>query len=756
MRAFFLATVALAGAHGVAAAVQEPPRPDMAEWKETKSAEAEKAAGVVAKDAKMSAVGKVVELLAGLQQKVLAEGEEEAHTYSKFACFCKDTTKEKLESIQKGEDSKASLSADIAELGSKRDGLDTKIGELLAEIAKEKHMTEQFTELRQKNLATYEANAADLTGALDALEGAIQKLKASKKPSFVQIQAISETLRTAALLAETLGLGGDAASQALAMLQQEPANEVQMEDYNFHSNPVIMMLERLQKQFRGEKEQIDKNEVEEVGQYNQFVQGHTDLMKAAQHNLLETKKKKEAAIESIASASQELTTVEAALMDDKSYTNTLSSMCSEKAKTWDQRTNLRAAELSTLTQAIGIIKGAVAEKTSAATIRFAQQGMTLRLAKAVASDAPAMQAIEAEAEAAEDAPAFVQVQQKALLATTRRHLAASKPDDSTQAVVNLLRTEGAHLKSALLTSLASKIAGDPFGKVKALIQELIERLLQESANESSQKGWCDKSNSDAGQKRDYAAEEVRTLNSEMAKLEAKRDSLAASIEDLNKEIVELKEARATAETERAEEKTENGKTIEEAQAGLDALNDAITLIDRFYKSSQKEAVDLSLAQQDPSADAPDAGFDNGEAYKGAQSESGGILGMLEVMKSDFVRTVEQTQVEEMKAQQEHLEFMTASGKSLAEKEEAEKETGEQHQDTVSTHGEATESLAAQTTILTTALTELIQLKPVCQDTGMSYSDRVAMREEEIAALNKAMCILTKYQEFGPDAASGEC
>mmetsp|Transcript_74096 Transcript_74096/g.195290 ORF Transcript_74096/g.195290 Transcript_74096/m.195290 type:complete len:756 (-) Transcript_74096:107-2374(-) len=755
MRAFFLATVALAGAHGVAAAVQEPPRPDMAEWKETKSAEAEKAAGVVAKDAKMSAVGKVVELLAGLQQKVLAEGEEEAHTYSKFACFCKDTTKEKLESIQKGEDSKASLSADIAELGSKRDGLDTKIGELLAEIAKEKHMTEQFTELRQKNLATYEANAADLTGALDALEGAIQKLKASKKPSFVQIQAISETLRTAALLAETLGLGGDAASQALAMLQQEPANEVQMEDYNFHSNPVIMMLERLQKQFRGEKEQIDKNEVEEVGQYNQFVQGHTDLMKAAQHNLLETKKKKEAAIESIASASQELTTVEAALMDDKSYTNTLSSMCSEKAKTWDQRSKVRAAELSTLTQAIGIISGVVQNKTSATTIRFVQQGVSVGVAEAVATNADAMNAIEAASEA-EDAASFLQQGSSALVSVRRLRGAAPAADGGRDVIVDLLKSRGAALKSTLLMALASQIAKDPFAKIKTLIQELIERLLQEANNESNQKGWCDKATADAKQKRDYAAEEVRSLNGEMAKLEAVRDQLKEELDVLAKEIKDIQDAQQKAQLERDEESAQNTAAVEEAHEGLDALNMCIDLLDKFYKTMAKETVDLSLAQKGPADDAPDAGFDNGEAYIAGQSESGGILAMLDVMKTDFTRTIEETRKAEEQAEQDHLEFMTQSGMSLAKKEEAEKAKKEQKDDTEEQLGTAEDNLHSQTNILQESIKELLDLKPVCIDTGMSYEERVSRREDEIASLNKAMCILERYAEYGPEGAADGC
>mmetsp|Transcript_26436 Transcript_26436/g.75677 ORF Transcript_26436/g.75677 Transcript_26436/m.75677 type:complete len:753 (-) Transcript_26436:48-2306(-) len=742
--------LALAAAIGVRASSEEP-KPTKEEWDKTKAEEAAAKDAVVAKGKKMAAVGKAVELMETLQAKVLEEGEAEAKTYEKFACFCKDTTSEKLETIQKGEDEKASLSADIAEIQSERNELDASIKEHVDNIARAEKDMKEASEWRAKTLKLYQANSADLQAALNALDGAIKTLKSSKAPSFVQI---SDSLSAALALADALNLGG--ASKAIALLQQAPANEVPMEDYDFHSNGILALLEKLQDDFRAEKVSTDKIEADSLAEFEMFTQAKTDSVKALNHKLEETKQEKDETIADTESANQRLTVVEATLLDDKEYTNKLSKMCSDKAKTWDQRTNLRAAELSTLTQAIGIIKGAVAEKTSAATIRFAQQGMTLRLAKAVASDAPAMQAIEAEAEAAEDALAFVQVQQKALLATTRRHLAASKPDDSTQAVVNLLRTEGAHLKSTLLTSLASKIAGDPFGKVKALIQELIERLLQESANESSQKGWCDKSNSDAGQKRDYAAEEVRTLNSEMAKLEAVRDQLAEELDILAKDIKDIKDAQKQAQEERDAESAQNKATVEEAQEGLDALNMCIDLLDKFYKTMAKETVDLSLAQKGPADDAPDAGFDNGEAYIAGQSESGGILAMLDVMKTDFTRTIEETQKAEEQAEQDHLEFMTQSGMSLAKKEEAEKAKKEQKDDTEEQLGTAEDNLHSQSNILQESIKELLDLKPVCIDTGMSYEERVSRREDEIASLNKAMCILERYAEYGPEGAADGC
>merc|ERR1719217_2013954 len=236
----------------------------------------------------------------------------------------------------------------------------------------------------------------------------------------------------------------------------------------------------------------------------------------------------------------------------------------------------------------------------------------------------------------------------------------------------LLRNQGQELKSTLLTSLATKIAADPFAKIKKLIQELIERLLQEAANEANQKGWCDKATADATQKRTYAADEIEALNAKMAKLEALGAKLKEEIGTLQDELKDLADKVAEAEKNRKEEKAENANTVQEAKAGLAAVKMAIDILDKFYKTAAKENVDLSLAQG-PLDDAPDAGFDNGEAYKGAGGESGGIIGMMEVIQSDFQRTISETKKAEAAAEAEHLAFMTETGKSLAEKNMANKE-----------------------------------------------------------------------------------
>mmetsp|Transcript_48187 Transcript_48187/g.148745 ORF Transcript_48187/g.148745 Transcript_48187/m.148745 type:complete len:242 (-) Transcript_48187:10-735(-) len=241
----------------------------------------------------------------------------------------------------------------------------------------------------------------------------------------------------------------------------------------------------------------------------------------------------------------------------------------------------------------------------------------------------------------------------------------------------------------------------------------------------------------------------------MAELEGTRDKLAQELSVLNKEMGQLNASRAEAASIRAEEKAENAATVDEAQAGMSALDTAMTIVDRFYKTVAKEKVAL-LAQPGPEGDAPDAGFENFDAYTGAQSEAGGILGMMEVMRSDFARTVSETEIAEAQAEQEHLAFLTETGKALAQKTEAASERTAQKNAAEDQLQSADDSLAAQTAKLQTALKELLDLQPVCVDTGMTYQERVAMREDEIAALHKALCILDNYAEYGPAGAADTC
>merc|ERR1719161_1220592 len=228
-----------------------------------------------------------------------------------------------------------------------------------------------------------------------------------------------------------------------------------------------------------------------------------------------------------------------------------------------------------------------------------------------------------------------------------------------------------------------------------------------------------------------------------------RDKLTEDLAVLTKEIKELKAALAKATKERAEEKAESEATITEASAGLEAVEMAIDILDKFYKSAANRAKkDPTAFVQGPLDDMPDAGFDAGETYGGGQGASTGILGMLDVIKSDFVRTISVTEESEAEAEKEFDKFDTETAVSLAEKTTAVEQKTKQKDDAVAKLESADSEMTSQAELRDTAIKELIELQPSCIDTGMSYEERVARREQEIESLKKALCILEAYAEYG--------
>jgi len=741
-------------------------RPTLEEWKENQRNETNKVEAKVAKQAKMAAVDKVISMLEGVKAKVMAEGEDEAKAYNKFACFCKDLIAQKTSAISSASDQKVALSADVQQLGSDRKTLDSTIATLLSNIQDAETAMQAAEAARQAESKEYQRNSADLTAAIFALESALQALKASKSSSLVQIKSISGTLRTASMLADALGFLGDAGKKEVdVFLQQAP--DVPTKDFQFHSNGIIKTLEKLLADFILQKNVVDAAEVNSIAFFQALMQDKTDVVKQKSVQLADDKTLKSKKQAQIASNSEELSVASATLLDDQQYLSELSKICSNKAITWDQRSQVRQDELSALLQAIDILKTSVSEKTTASTVRFAQQAVSLRRARAVIRNEDAMEVVEAytEEQEANDLLSvnFIQVKDKqaySFLARARQHRAAhdSSPrqDYARQVIMRLLKNKGKEVHSALLTALANQIAADPFAKVKKLIQELIERLLEEASQSANHKNWCDKAISDATQKRDYAAAAVKEANGEMASLEARRDKLVEQLDILMREMAELKQKQAEAKRMRSVEAVENAKTVAEAKAGLEAVEQAIDILSKFYQTAAKSNMDLSLSQRGPADDAPDTGFEIAEAYTGLQGEAKGVIGMLDIIKSDFQRTSQETEKAEEQAQQDHLDFMTQTGKSLAEKQTAQTQSTAEKTSAEDELSSTDDELKSQLASLNTSLKELLELQPACVDTGMSYAERVARREAETQALQKALCILKAYTTYGPDGAADKC
>merc|ERR1719407_253890 len=339
----------------------------------------------------------------------------------------------------------------------------------------------------------------------------------------------------------------------MLLSEDQPITDVPTSDYDSHSGGIIETLEGLLGTFRDRKTTLESDNETADSDYNLAMQAKLDQLTQAQQSLENKQKEKTETSEDIATSQADLTETTAMLNDDRVYLKDLTEKCETKAKLWDQRSQMRADELSALTQALSVLETTVAEKAELS----GEGGRSLQQK--------------------ENKTETKQVEPVAFLQEKLIRKLADPDDDALKRdkLLSLLTSEGKKLQSAVLSTLALKVAKDPFKKIKGMIQEMIEKLLQEEADEANHKGWCD-------------TEISKKLN--LTKTE------------LTEEIATLEEDLANQTAERAEEKTEHEQTIADSEEGLEAIKEAIDILDHFYKAAAKALV------QQPSVDdeAPDA------------------------------------------------------------------------------------------------------------------------------------------------------
>merc|ERR1719313_2396124 len=269
-----------------------------------------------------------------------------------------------------------------------------------------------------------------------------------------------------------------------------------------------------------------------------------------------TKKEKEAAA---AQAEGDKADTAAGMAQTEADLSDLHAECATGSSEFEANQKLRAGEVTAITKAMDIIAGGA-------------------VSGAASKHLPA---------------ALAQASSGAAAAFAQLRSSTARPSQS--AAASFLQAQGKRLNSRILAALSSRVAADPFAKVKKMIQDMVDKLMLEANEEAEHKGFCDTEMGTNKMTREQKTTDVEELTASI-------EESTASIEKLGAEIA---------------------ATVTEAIGASTAVKQALTVLKNFYESA------TALVQT------------RGASVRAAQpvqsSASTGVIGMLEVILSDFER-----------------------------------------------------------------------------------------------------------------------
>jgi hypothetical protein len=671
---------------------------------------------LTALSAELGPIQKVIQLVDELQAKVIAEGDSSQVAYEEFVDWCGKQAIETKHAIEDATESRETLTATIETAEANIEELTAEIADLTGSISRQEAEYAEAKENRKTEHEDFLARDADLGETVSMLTRASavleKNLKASKQEAVQEaLVKLTSTLTTVVdssfvalqdkQLVESLlqkvdespkddidvSLLQDARAPP-SLVQQPQANQVA---YEGSSGAILQTLEDLREKAETSRAASQKEEMQTAHAFNMYEQSTKGEISAQEEQLETAKKRLNKNQETKAVAEGEIETVKAALADSQKYLKDTQQQCMERASEFEAESAERSEELKTLAEAKKILTADGVDKAEG------------RLAEVQTDQRPL---------------SFLQVKSSAnaLNPFPERQLAAA----------SFLRKEGERINSYVLAQVGNRLAADPFAKVKDMIQAMVEKLLQEQAEESEHKAWCDKETSKTAQSLDVKSDRVDELSTRVDKAKAESAQLAREVQVLYDEIQALDAGVKEATAMRQKEAADFSEKKKDYENGQTACAAAIKVLHEYYQG--KSFVQTSSLVSDM-------------AHSAGRGASSGIIGLLEVAESDFSRMLAEATAAEDSAVSEFDTFLQDSKVSRASKEAESKNKAAERQrvqgtiqETGQDHGDAKKELAA--------VKEYDEkLKESCDAKAPSFEEREQRRKAEIEGLQTALAIL---------------
>jgi len=484
--------------------------------------------------------------------------------------------------------------------------------------------------------------------------------------------------------------------------------------YKSHSSSIFDVLEDMKEKAEGQLSDLRKAESSTKHNFDMLKQSLTDQIEADTKDSDEQKATKAATQEAKAVAGGDLVETSKDLENDKSALATAGSTCMSIASDHESTMVSRGEEL----KALALAKKALTETSSGAVAQ---------------------------------SYSFVQISHESAVGSavhTRLDLASLE-------IVNLIKKLAKEQHSTALAQLASRIAAtvrygaaagqDPFAKVKDLIADMITKLETEANSESNEKDYCDDEMAKTKAKKDE-------LNAEISKLGTKIDSAAAASAGLKSDVKELqnelaKLAKSQAEMDKIRRETHGEYTQAKAdlELGLEGVRKALSVLRDYYGGGAAASASLMQNSGDFEAMMQQPAMPEQHSKAGGAGQS--IMGMLEVVESDFAKDLATEETQETDAEVEYQKTTQTNKVTNTIKEQDVKYKTKEFKSLDKTLAELAGDQETSNTELSAVLEYDTKIKERCIAKPETYETRKGRREAEVAGLKEALSILAGESAF---------
>jgi len=659
-------------------------------------------------------LGKTMELLASLRAKVVSEGDTEAKAYTAFMDWCDDTANTKRNEITTATSKKEELEANIGKLTSDIASSDATIEKLVKSIATQTTDLKDATLIREKEAAEFASNEAELMSSIDTLSRAISLIskEMSKNPAAFQqldMSSFDKLTRSLGAIMDAAALEGATKQKLVALVQdsqkaeseEDPTGAPDATVYKSHSSDILELLEDLKEKAEEDLAALRKAETNAKQNYNMLKQSLDDANKNDNKDKADEEAAKKAAQEEKATDEKDLSMTVKLLADTNTDLDGVKSDCMQVAADHEATVAGRNEEIRTLDEATKILK----ESTTGAV---------------------------------EQTYSLLQVSEGSKLRT--------RADLKKAEVANVVQQLAKKYHSSALAQLASRISAvirlggssgeDPFIKVKGLISDLIAKLEAEASAAAEEKAYCDDQIAKSEEKKNELEEDIGALVAKIDKASATSAELKADVSVFQSELASLAQEQSQMDQVRADQNSAYKTAVSDLNQGITGVRNALVVLRDHYGGAA-----ASFAQEEDSQPAKPV------LHTKAEGAGGSIIGILEVVESDFAKELAKEEAEEADALSVYEKTTQENKVSNTMKTQAVVYKTQEFKSLDKSIADMSSDKSTKDGQLKAVMEYYSKVKDRCIAKPESYEERKARREAAIAGLKEALSILESETAF---------